>query len=159
MFTGEDTPQPAAQREPGFLLDALAGDARHWPDWLLDDDLQRQIRLTLIEHVVEQKLVIAFTAGACTGTITASPDASGYLRVVVATDGAEFLTGYVERVWEEHEIWPPGATAEVGEQAPGRLGKRRSWISVSTRGWPQLRPIANENGWVNLLQLDAAPTE
>lgn len=153
-LSGLDAPYPDSLREPGYLIDDLAKDAKLWPDWLLDDDSQRPIRLSVLEHRPEQKLVIGFVIGDLTGTLTATPDASGFLHVVVATGGVEFLAGYMERIWEEHEIWPPGAVAAVGEEAPGRLGKHRSWISISARGWPQLAAIANDHGWLNLMQVE-----
>lgn len=52
-LTGRDTEFPDALREPGFLLDSLASDAKLWPEWLLDDDSQRAIRLMVTEHVAE----------------------------------------------------------------------------------------------------------
>lgn len=152
-LSGTDTPYPASLREPGFLLDDLAADVKLWPDWLLDDDSQRGITLTLIEHVTEQRAVIGFSVDGVSGTITAMPDPSGYLRIAVAVDGALFLTAYVERIWEEYELWPPGAAASFDVESPGRMGKHRSWVSISAAGWPALAAIANGNGWLNLLQL------
>lgn len=97
--------------------------------------------------------MIAFALEGLSGTVTATRDPSGFLRIDVATRDGTFLTGYVERIWEEYEIWPPGADADVAEEAPGRLGKHRSWVSISARGWPQLAAIGNENGWLNLMQV------
>ena len=152
-LTGEDVPEPAARREPGFLLDDLARDAALWPEWLIDDDSQRVVVLSVVEHVSEQKLVVSFSLGRPLGTVTATPDASGYLRIVVDVGGTEFLTAYVERIWEEYELWPPGAKAAMGEESPGRLGKHRSWVSLSTVGWPALSAITDES-WLNLRQLE-----
>jgi hypothetical protein len=153
-LTGDDTPHPDSLREPALLIDDLAGDAKLWPNWLLDDDSQRMITLNVTEHVPEQKVVIAFTVGGLHGAVTAVPDPSGYLRLVVDANGAELLTAYVERIWEEYEIWPPGATAAPGEEAPGHMGKHRSWVSVSAKGWPSLAAVANSHGWLNLKQLE-----
>jgi len=154
QLAGRDTPQPDALREPGFLLDSLANDATLWPDWLLDDDSQRRIVLRLVEHVREQRAVIGFSLDKLSGTVTAMPDPSGYLRIEVEIDGASVLTAYLERIWEEHELWPPDVSANPGDEAPGRLGKHRSWVSISATGWPVLAGVANENGWLNLRQLD-----
>jgi len=154
-LTGRDTPYPDSLREPRFLIDDLARDARDWPNWVLDDDdNQRVVTLGVTEHVPERKVVIAFTVGSLHGAITAVPDPSGYLRIVVDANGAGFLTAYVERIWEEYEIWPPGATAAMGEESPGRMGKRRSWVSISARGWPALAAVANSQGWLNLKQVE-----
>lgn len=151
-LTGREVEPPDSLREPGFLLDDLAGDVKAWPNWLLDDDSQLPIELRLIEHVREQRVVIGFEAGGVAGTINGTPDASGYLRIVVHVGGEAYLTLFVERVWEEFELWPPGATAAIDEESPGHLGKHRSWVSISTRGWPVLAAIANSHGWLNLLQ-------
>lgn len=152
---GADTPYPEALREPGFLLDDLAGDVKIWPYWLLDDDSQRRITLTLIEHVTGQRAVIGFAVDGASGTITATPDPSGYLRIAVEVDGAVFLTAYVERIWEEYELWPPGAVVAASDvESPGRMGKHRRWVSMSAAGWPALAAIANGNGWLNLMQLE-----
>jgi hypothetical protein len=37
---------------------------------------------------------------------------------------------------------------------PGHLGKHRSWVSISARGWPVLAAVANSHGWLNLRQLE-----
>jgi len=153
-LSGADTPYPDVLREAGFLLDDLAGDVKMWPYWLLDDDSQRRIMLTLVEHVAEQRAVIGFAVDGIAGTITATPDPSGYLRIVVEVDGAVFLTTYVERIWEEYELWPPGAVAAFDVESPGRMGKHRSWVSIAAAGWPALAAIANSNGWLNLMQLE-----
>lgn len=153
-LTGADAPYPAALREPGYLIDDLAGDVRRWPYWLLDDDSQRRITLRLAEHVAERRAVIDFAVEGVAGSIIATPDASGYLRIVVEVDGATFLTAYVERIWEELQLWPPGAGAASGVESPGRMGKRRTWVSMSAAGWSELAVIANGDGWVNLQQLE-----
>jgi len=158
VLTGLDTPYPDSLRQPGFLLDDLAVDAKLWPYWLLDDDSQRTITLRLAEHVVGQRAVIAFSIDSLQGSITATPDSSGYLRIEAGADGSDVLVAYVERIWEEHEIWPPGVAAPIGEESPGRLGKHRSWISMSATGWPVLAAIANAHGWLNVVQIDRART-
>jgi hypothetical protein len=153
-LTGRDVDFPASLREPGFLIDDLAGDVRNWPNWLVDDDSQRRISLSLIEHVTEQRVVIGFVVDGAQGTVTATPDPSGYLRVLVAFEGADYLTLFVERIWEEYELWPPGAAAAIGDEAPGHMGKHRSWVSISASGWPVLAEIANSHGWLNVRQLE-----
>jgi hypothetical protein len=153
-LSGAHTPYPDALREPGFLLDDLAGDVKIWPYWLLDDDSLRRITLTLVEHVTEQRAVIGFAVDGVSGTITATPDPSGYLRIVVEVTGKVFLAAYVERIWEEYELWPPGAVAAFDVESPGRMGKHLSWVSISSAGWPALAAIANSSGWLNLMQLE-----
>lgn len=155
LLAGRAVEMPHALREPGFLIDDMARDVESWPDWVLDDDSRQAIRLRVIEHVNEQLLVVGFEAGTAHGTITATPDPSGYLRAVVHVAGAEYLTLYGERIWEEFELWPPGASAGAQDEAPGRMGKRRNWVSISAAGWPVLAAVANDHGWLNLRQQEA----
>jgi len=154
MLSGANTPHPAVLHEPGFLLDDLAGDVTLRPYWRLDDASQRPITLTLVEHVTGQRAVIGFAVDGGSGTITATPDPSGYMRIVAEVDGAVILTAYAERIWEEYELWPPGAVAGFDVESPGRMGKHRSWVSMSAAGWPALAAIANSNGGLNLMQLE-----
>jgi hypothetical protein len=153
-LSGADVTGAAAQGEPGYLLDDLAGDVRAWPHWLIDDGSQRRIRLTLVAHDPGERAVIGFAVGSVAGRVTATPDPSGYLRIMVEVAGAVVLVAFAERVWEEYDLWPPGAVAGFGEEPPGRMGKHRNWLSISASGWPVLAGVANSGGWLNLMQLE-----
>jgi hypothetical protein len=100
--------------------------------------------------------VIGFDGQAGRGRIVATPDATGYLRIEVATEdtAAVVLVANVERIWEEYDLWPPGAVAAIGEEPPGRMGKHRSWVSMAVEGWPVLAEVTRGIGRLNLLCLD-----
>ena len=144
----------AARREPGLLLDDLAGDVGSGADWLVDDDSGRRFALAVASHQPQQRLEIAITGPGTAASVIAVPDVSGYLRVELVLGGMLMFTGYVEQIWEEFDIWPPDASAAAGEEAPGRMGKRRNWLSLSVAGWPALAAIAGTEGWLSLVQVE-----
>jgi len=94
---------------------------------------------------------VGFESLGVAGVITLTPHESGWVKVVAEIDGRPAFTAFAEQVWEEYELypdaWPDDARATAtDEDAPGRIGKRRSWMSLSAVAWPQLAPLANEAG-------------
>lgn len=156
LLSGTDRPPSEVSEEAGYLLDDLVWDVRRWPSWLIDDDGGRRVALSVIAHEARRRAVISFSAGAGRGRIVATPDATGYLRFEVAMEdaGAVVLVAYVERVWEEYDLWPPGAVAAFGEEPPGRMGKHRNWVSMAVDAWPVLAEVTGGIGRLNLLCLD-----
>lgn len=79
-------------------------------------------------------------AGAITGHIELSIDQSLWVRADVHRDGTWFGRGWIERCYEECEIWPDGADGVVGpkveDDPPGRISKRGAWIQFDTTQWP-----------------------
>jgi len=57
---------------------------------------------------------------------------------VATIAGAEVFRGYLDRPWEQCEIWPPGREPVGDEEAPGRIGKKQTFVTLSTVDWPQL---------------------
>lgn len=88
------------------------------------------------------------------GTLRAQAHPSGWVRVDVFIAGACVFTGFLDRVWEEFGIWPPGSSGE-GEP-PGRISKRMNWAGFDVAAWPQIAPIAHEGG-VLIHEGDALP--
>jgi hypothetical protein len=93
--------------------------------------------------------VVPFTAdhpdGRSThGTLRLQADPSNWVRADVFVEGTPVFTGFFDRVYEEFDIWPPGASGE-GE-APARIGKRMNWVGLSIEPWPRLAAIASEGG-------------
>jgi hypothetical protein len=141
----------------GLALD-FDSTARYDPVWIIDSAGDRPVRLTPLT-CSRAGATVAFESLGVSGLITLTPHPSGWVKVVAQIDGQAVFTAFAEQVWEEYELYPDGwpddarATA-TDEDAPGRIGKRRNWISLSSAAWPQLAPLASEFGHVN-----AAPAE
>lgn len=135
----------------GVALD-FDSTARHDPDWVLESVGDRPVRLTPISCSREGAR-IGFDSLGVSGEITLTPHESGWVKVVAQIDGRAVFSAFAEQVWEEYELYPDGWTDEArakgtDEDAPGRIGKRRSWMSLSAVAWPQLAPLANDHGRV-----------
>jgi hypothetical protein len=78
--------------------------------------------------------------GAINGHIELSIDTSLWVRADFHRDNAWFGRGWIERCYEECEIWSDGADGIVGpkveDDPPGRISKRGSWIQFDTTQWP-----------------------
>lgn len=139
-----------------IIIDYLAHETSHTPDWRIDKDgpvrLSRIVRLSVISKA-EGEARIGFVSGAVEGAISLSCDPSGWLLVKVSMGGAEVFRGWFDQPYEEYELWPSGARERTIDP-PGRMGKRRNWLSLNTKAWPMLRPLANEGGFLNLQALD-----
>lgn len=66
---------------------------------------------------------------------------------IVLSHAAATHEFFVERVYEEWEVWPSGSLGK-GE-APGRIGKRMQWAQLELASWPALAVLA-ENGLVTI---------
>lgn len=131
----------------GLALD-LDSTARCDRDWIIESAGDRPLRLTPIV-CSRDGARIGFESPGVSGVITLTPHASGWVKVVAEIDDRPVFTAFAERVWEEYELYPAGRPERVVEEdAPGRIGKRRSWITLSAAAWPQLAPLANEAGRV-----------
>ena len=128
--------------------------ARNDPDWIIESAADRPLRLTPITCSRDGARV-GFESLDVSGVITLTPHTSGWVKVVAEIDGRPVFTAFAEQVWEEYELYPAGRPQRVVEEdAPGRIGKRRSWISLSAAAWPQLALLANEAGWVLAIRSD-----
>lgn len=145
---------PPAEGAYNFALD-LDYVARRDATWVLENG--RAIRLTPIACAASGARV-AFESEGVSGEIALAPGADGWVKIVATVDGQVAFTAFAEQVWEEYEFYPAGFPARplgVDEDAPGRMGKRRNWLSLSSAAWPQLAPLANEGGRVLAEPLDA----
>jgi hypothetical protein len=79
------------------------------------------------------------------GLISFSPDPSFWVKVEVFLGAERVFLAYMDRVWEEFDLWPSGARPETGEESPGRIGKRRTWASLSVATWPVLRAVSGDD--------------
>jgi hypothetical protein len=81
------------------------------------------------------------------GLIAFTPDPSHWIKVEVFLDAERVFLAYMDRVWEEFDLWPSEATPEESDEAPGRIGKRRTWVNLSAVAWPVLAAL-DEEGFV-----------
>jgi hypothetical protein len=149
-YTDPDGPQNNPLPEAAWLLDRIVDAARADPRWLIDDDSGRTVDLAVTEHQPGQGGTIAMTSGSVALLLHLSVDSSGYVRAIVERAGAEIWRGYLDRPYEELDIWPPGAVFDARRttDAPGRVGKRLSWLVLDSTPWPALEPIANDAGFL-----------
>jgi hypothetical protein len=138
------------EEESGWLVDDIASTAKMFPDWIAED-AGTAIGLRVLEHRPLQRVVVGWQAAAATGTVEARPDASGYVLVVARLGEREVFRAYLDRPYEEYEMWPPGAAPERDEEGPGRMGKHRNWVSFRAAAWPILASLANAAGGVNIV--------
>ncbi len=137
-------------RASAFLMGQLVSAVRISPDWFVDDDANpTPFSLNVIEHRQNERALIGFSGGGVTGQIELKTDPSGYLLAVGYLDGKAVFRGYIDQPYEERDIWPPGAEFDPRRtvDAPGRIGKRGTWIVVNTKVWPAFAPVANEVGY------------
>lgn len=76
---------------------------------------------------------------------------SGWLEAHVTVDGGAQKTFFIEHVYEEFEIWPPGSPCEAIDS--GRMGKRCRWVQLEAQFWPDLAFLA-QGRFITLEQRD-----
>lgn len=133
--------EPPEQGGP-WLIDSLVWTARYFPDWMMEgQDLAISVR-DLAEYEKTGAGRIGFSARGVAGEIVLTMDPSGWILVVASIGSDEVFRGYLDRPWEQLEIWPVGATPGPQDEAPGRIGKRQTWLGLAVTDWPRLRPLA-----------------
>lgn len=128
--------------ERTWIIDSFAREARTFPHWKVVET-GTEVELTVIE-AVPGRSVIGWRAGNVEGTVTFTPDPSGWILAVAALDGREVGRGYLDHVYEMYDVWPPGATPAKNEESPGHFGKKMSWVGLSTAAWPLLARLTDE---------------
>jgi hypothetical protein len=134
-----------------LLIDDLVLGIGHTPDWRVDNPGASIVQLSVLAKG-RNEARIGFAGAGVEGVIELGCEPSGWMRVVASVAGAEVFRAYLDQVWEEHELWP--ANAEKMQESPGRMGKKRNWLSLRADAWPALRPLANEGGWVNIMAME-----
>jgi hypothetical protein len=145
---GREAPDSLA--EARYIIEDMVSKAKSFPDWTLDDT---GIAVTLSPGDGR----IGFRANGITGEVALDIE-DGWIRAIATVGGDEVFRGYIERRWEEYEVWPAGATDDKAEE-PGRLGKWLMWASLNSAAWPGIKAVANEGGWVNVQHDEAAMIE
>jgi hypothetical protein len=153
-----DSFAPDGQGEPPelavpFLIDHFRTAVLLQPVWALEGR-DAPVHLSLISYE-PATLEIGFRTGRREGVITFSADSSGWLRIEAAMNGATVFRAFLDRPYEEHELWPANATRT--QEGPGRMGKRRNWLSLDTEAWPALAPLA-EARFLNLTAVEQGAT-
>jgi len=134
FFWDEDGPATLASAQ--FLLGLLCDFARRSTIW--HDRAGGEIAAS-VERETNQHAVIALS-GALEGRIELSVAPSLWVRADVWLDGAWYGRGWIERCYEECEIWPDGADGIVGplvaDDPPGRISKWGYWLQFDMSQWP-----------------------
>jgi hypothetical protein len=74
------------------------------------------------------------------GAVHLSVHPSGWIDAHV-TVGALSRHAFIERNYEEFEIWPPGSPCTATDS--GRMGKRCAWVQLQAAHWPDLAFLAD----------------
>lgn len=129
-----------------YAVDSIADVPHLSPLWRLEDGPSFTLRLTTYERYRRAELELREIEV----SIVFETDASGYVRVTGRRHGENLFRAWLDRPYEEYDLWPSGA--EFPERrtydAPGRIGKRLTWIVLDTRVWPALAPLANDAGFI-----------
>ncbi len=132
----DDNDQPATLGSARWLLSSLCGFARSAPLWRDRDG--RDIAVQVVRETDQDALITL--KGAIDGRIALSIDPSLWVRADVYRGEVWFARGWIERCYEECEIWPDGADGIIGpkveDDPPGRISKRGYWIQFDTTQWP-----------------------
>ena len=148
---GQDPPDGALHD----FAQCFAGVPRHDAEWIIESAGNRRVRLAQASCSATGAC-LHFESGGVTGIIALEGAAGGWVRITATIAGRRVFTGFMERVWEEYELYPPGAPCRPQDDAPGRIGKRRTWLILSAAAWPQLAPLANDAGVVMAIVSDQA---
>ena len=94
----------------------------------------RHLTVNLARETHQRALITL--SGAINGRIALSIDPSLWLRADVYRDAVWFGRGWIERCYEECEIWPDSSDGIIGplidDDPPGRISKRGAWIQFDT---------------------------
>ncbi len=65
---------------------------------------------------------------------------SGWIEARVTVEGVGEKSFFIEHVYEEFELWPPGSPCAAEDS--GRMGKRCAWLQLEAEFWPDLAFLA-----------------
>lgn len=130
-----DDDGPATLSSAEGLLSLLCFFARFQRTW--HDRDGRDISVT-VEFETQQDARITLS-GAINGHIELAIAPSLWLRADFYRDSEWFGRGWIERCWEDCEIWPDASDGRVGpsveDDPPGRISKKGSWVQFDTSQW------------------------
>jgi hypothetical protein len=154
VATGGDLPQEKAAR---WTLDNFAGALRSAPSWQLETGAGGPAPIEVCVRLQEAALIIEARMDHRAVEVVLTPGATGWIEVTARLDGREVLRALMDRPYEEYELWPGEADIAPNRsaEAPGRIGKRLNWLSLSASAWPQLAALANPSGFAIASALDS----
>jgi len=79
---------------------------------------------------------------------------SGWIEARVTVEGVGEKSFFIEHVYEEFELWPPGSPCTAIDS--GRMGKRCGWLQLEAEFWPDLAFLA-EGRFVTMEPRDLEP--
>jgi len=134
--------------EPATMLDELAGLLSIGLDidrsWIVGN--WNVLVASVGERAAGQPLSVDFlvsrNGSERDAALNLSVHPSGWIdaRVSVGSDSRHF---FIERIYEEFEIWPPGSPCAATDS--GRMGKRCGWVQLQAQHWPDLTFLAEGN--------------
>jgi hypothetical protein len=135
-----------------FVINCMADVPALSPRWQIEDGPA----FSLVRTRHERDLVTELAVPEIGVSVVFDTHPSGYVRVTARRGGVDLIRAWLDRPYEEYDLWPSGAVfpERRTEDAPGRIGKRLSWIVLDSRVWPALAPLANEVGFVMARALD-----
>ncbi len=140
-YGNSDEGYPPAQGGP-WLIDNFVSTAETFEDWMVEGDDFPVVVWPISRYEKAGVGKIGFGAKGVEGEITLSMDPSGWILAVAHIGGNEVFRSFIDHIWEQCDIWPAGATPSREDEGPGRIGKRQTWVGLSTAAWPQLLSIA-----------------
>lgn len=143
----DDNDGPATLGSAQGLLSLLCQFAEFSAVWL--DRTGQEIAVKLERETDHDALITL--SGVINGRIELSIAQSLWVRAEFYRDGRWFGRGWIERCYEECEIWPDGADGIVGprveDDPPGRISKRGYWIQFDTAQWPGYESVTRTIGF------------
>lgn len=130
-----------------YALDTIAASLRHDPHWIIETAENRPATFSILSHAPGRALAATLDYEGHTFTLHLAPHPTGWLEITATHNGTKIFEAFLDRPYEEYELWPPAGLRE-GE-APGRIGKRRTWVTLQAAAWPHLAPFANADGIVS----------
>jgi hypothetical protein len=137
---GEDDPALASAH---YASDLVATIARN-PIWLAENWQVTPGALSVDAGVHSVAFVARNKVRTVEGRVSLSSDPSLWIKVEVHLQGERVFLAYMDRVWEEFELWPSKAAPLRSDEPVGHIGKRTTWLSLKVTAWPQLARVTGE---------------
>ncbi|WP_127145047.1 hypothetical protein [Pelagibacterium montanilacus] len=147
-LAGEDARDPlrAARAELDMLALMLEADRR----WVCTSAGDRVAEITDLTRPDADSLAARITMTGTSLALSAQVDGSGWIAITARLGDREVFIGWLDRPYEEREIWPAGGQVErrADTDPPGRVGKRLNWITLDADFWPGIGALADGHGFV-----------